>query len=312
MAGTSLAQTSNNKPNPHALFKTAYAWVETGDTFLEQSLHDNACDAYMDALAAYERIAREFPKWNPDVVNFRIQYCRNKIEHILTNQKTSTTKKQPGPAWTGMAWTNELLEILPETQEKDLKQTIQAARLREQAAEFEHALTLYEQALAMHSVNIAAAQGAGRCCMRLGQFQHSRKHLLAAFAANPDNLDTSLLLAELACAERDFTKALRVLENVFTKHPDHPQVRFLFGSAYMGLGQIGRAEEEWLKAAELDPAFSEAHYNLARLLLMRNPTNMAGAREHYLHSVKAGGERDKHLEQVFSLSDTAPAPTPAP
>jgi tetratricopeptide (TPR) repeat protein len=289
---------------PADLFRNAYAWVEAGDSFLGQSLADEAFESYLDALSGYERLAREHPQWNPDVVAFRIQYCRRQLERILSGRTEPLPEKPARDGWVGLQWSSSLLEDVPEARPTGFESSLKAAAAREKKGELEPALALYEQALNLNPASLAAAHGAGRCCLGLGLVKRGRDLLLAAFARDPDNVDTILLLASLACAERDFNRALRTLTPFAQQHPDHPRVRFLLGSAHMGLGHLDQAEAEWRKAVALDPRFSEAHYNLARLLLLQNPADLAGAREHYRLSLQAGGERDEHLEKLFTAAGT--------
>ncbi len=294
------AATSSKSSDPVDQFKAAYALVKIADNFLEQSFLDDACEAYMDALEAYERIARKHPKWNADVVSFRIKYCQDRLEKIFLGQAASFRAKSSKQKGTGLQGTSDLLERMPEVKPGDFKQTMKVAAAREKDGDFAAARLFYEDAMLLEPSNDDAVRGAARCCLSMGLIARGQDHLHALVSKAPDNPENILLLAEFACVERDFTKALRILAPAMTVHPENARLRFMVGMANMGLSRLDRAEEELLKAVELEPGLGVAHYNLARLLVMREPADITAAHKHYLASVQAGGEKDANLERLFS------------
>lgn len=299
-----VAEQSQQKPAE--IFQQAHAWLKTADSFFNQSMNNEAFEAYLDAFTQYTRLAKEHPKWHPDVIDFRINYCRRQLDRILSGSPRGTDDSPQDKEWVGIKWSSELLEQTPDVLPTGFEKTLKSAAVHEKTADFETALKLYEHALTLDKTSLAAAHGAARCCLELGQINRGREHLLTIFAHDPDNLDTLLLLASMACAERDYNRALRALAPALEQHGGNARLRFMLGSTQMAIGHLEIAEEELLKAIELDPKFSEAHYNLARLLLLRNPTDLIGAREHYERSLQTGGAPDQHLERLF----VAPAEQP--
>jgi Flp pilus assembly protein TadD len=71
-------------------------------------------------------------------------------------------------------------------------------------------------------------------------------------------------------------------------------------------GWIDGAQQELRRAVELDPAYADAHYNLAAFYLEEKPPAVELAKRHYFKAVELGVEKDPAMEKVFQSSKSKP------
>jgi Tfp pilus assembly protein PilF len=69
------------------------------------------------------------------------------------------------------------------------------------------------------------------------------------------------------------------------------------GVAYLGVGNLGRSRNAFEKALDQEPELTEAHFNLAQILLRLKKPDAEGARKHYLQALQKGASRDPELER---------------
>ena len=87
------------------------------------------------------------------------------------------------------------------------------------------------------------------------------------------------------------------------------------GTVHFALGQNREAEKEIRRALELKPDLKAAHYDLARLLVVVTPPDIAQARDHYQTAVKLGAAPDASFELLLKkmmASNTPPAVVKSP
>ena len=71
-------------------------------------------------------------------------------------------------------------------------------------------------------------------------------------------------------------------------------------------GWIYGAEQELRRAVELDPAYADAHYNLAVFYLQEKPPATELAKRHYFKAVELGVEKDLSMEKLFTSTKPKP------
>ena len=98
-------------------------------------------------------------------------------------------------------------------------------------------------------------------------------------------------------------------EQEVAEHPERASAHYNLGLAYTVSGRVKQAEESYMKALDIDPKLKEAHYNLARLLLARNPPDVPKAKDHYKKALLYGAKRDHALEDLLEHR-TTPGPSP--
>jgi len=68
---------------------------------------------------------------------------------------------------------------------------------------------------------------------------------------------------------KEFFDAKAIFQKLSSKRPDAPQPHHNMGLAYIGLGEIDKAEKEFEKAVDMAPSYIEPRIELVRLLLHR-------------------------------------------
>jgi len=79
--------------------KPAYQEMLTADRALESGDLPRALTAYQQALTLFERLRRERPDYKPAAIEYRMDYCRNRIAALLAEPSAQTTSPaEPKPA----------------------------------------------------------------------------------------------------------------------------------------------------------------------------------------------------------------------
>jgi Tfp pilus assembly protein PilF len=71
-------------------------------------------------------------------------------------------------------------------------------------------------------------------------------------------------------------------------------------------GWIDGAQQELRRAVELNPAYADAHYNLAVFYLQEKPTAIELAKRHYFKAIELGVEKDPSMEKLFGSTNSNP------
>ncbi len=85
-------------PHPHT---EAYVRLARADEAYARGRFADALQHYQQAVTAYRDLARAHPEWNPDIVEYRISFCRNRIETCrarIEREKQETASPAPSPA----------------------------------------------------------------------------------------------------------------------------------------------------------------------------------------------------------------------
>ena len=67
-----------------------YTKLEAADKAAKAKRTQEAIPLYRSALAVFESVQRRYPQWNPTLLNYRINYCRQMLEQL-----TSTPEVKP-------------------------------------------------------------------------------------------------------------------------------------------------------------------------------------------------------------------------
>ncbi|MBR5839231.1 MAG: hypothetical protein IKZ84_11875, partial [Victivallales bacterium] len=59
-----------------------YTKLESADKAAKAKRNQEAVPLYRSALAIFESVQRRYPQWNPTLLNYRINYCRQMIEQL--------------------------------------------------------------------------------------------------------------------------------------------------------------------------------------------------------------------------------------
>lgn len=211
---------------------------------------------YDSAAEMYDLLSREYPDWQPGVTQFRLNYCINQI-NALEGQTDG-----PPPVSVDEAIPEPALTSLPPRGPSRLED------IRSEAA----------------------------ALLRRGKTVEARTVLIRGFDIDPDDVGVRVLMGTLHCRNGDYENAMYLMRTLVDEHPELARAQLVLGAAYLGMGDIAGAAEHMNLAIDADPELGEAHYDLAQILLVSEPRDLAAAKRHYDLSVELGGRRDSVLE----------------
>ena len=257
----------NPKVQADLLFQEAYRTLTEADGARDQRRYDEALKLYHDAMAAYAQLTREHPKWQPEVVRFRLVYCNNQVEAMRNRLEAPGTiqPKNGSPVGPGD------VEPAPATNGKPQDKTAGLAEMKKTAAE------LIEQ----------------------GQADQAGQLLLKGLRLDPDNRSLRLMIGMARCRAGRFEDAIHLLEPMIDEQPNDAEAYLLLGTAYFGLGRNGKALGAVRQATELAPNMGEAHFNLARVLVSMDQPDPQLAGQHYRLAMQLGVPPDPELEALI-------------
>ena len=99
------------------------------------------------------------------------------------------------------------------------------------------------------------------------------------------------MLGVVQCRLGRFKDAVYLLEEL-AEEGDDVAVLLALAAAYFGTEQFQKAQSSLAAALRADPASSEAHYNMVRVLFAVKPFDVAKARHHYKKALTLGGAPD--------------------
>ncbi|HEV2067310.1 MAG TPA: tetratricopeptide repeat protein [Thermomicrobiales bacterium] len=151
----------------------------------------------------------------------------------------------------------------------------------------------------------------------LANFQDPSQDLIAeqqtVVAENPDDLEETLLLANLLGNSGRLSEAIPLFERAISLAPGDAEARVSFARALADGGMAADAELQFIRALELDPRHQAAHYYLAELYRMSTTPRTDEAIVHYRQATEIDpstliGERA--ATQLASLGGSTPTGSP--
>ncbi|MCX7846556.1 MAG: hypothetical protein N2595_00770, partial [bacterium] len=79
---TEASQTPFNNEQLQREYAGIYYLIKRGDAALQQGLHTEAKQHYGNALDRLLKIKEKAPTWQSDIVNYRIDYCRERLRSV--------------------------------------------------------------------------------------------------------------------------------------------------------------------------------------------------------------------------------------
>jgi len=169
--------------------------------------------------------------------------------------------------------------------------------------DWKSARAAYQEMVDAEPENAPALANLGAVEYQLKEYEAAIGHLERALVARPGLTQTWLTLGMVHYDRDDPLRALSAISRAVADKPDDPRARNHLAVAAKALGWLGAAEIELQRALDLDPAYAEAHFNLALIYLERRPPALELARRHYLRAVELGIPRDGLVEN--QLNDPA-------
>jgi tetratricopeptide (TPR) repeat protein len=158
----------------------------------------------------------------------------------------------------------------------------------------------------------------------LGKVQLQQKETAAAIVSLEKAVDLQPALSEAWMAlgmaydaDKAPMRAVSCLTRAVHENPADARTRNSLAVILKKAGWKDAAESELQKALDLDPRYSEAHFNLAVMYVDRRPPSLEMARRHYEAARSLGAEPDKDLEAQLAgteavVNDAPPAAAPKP
>lgn len=171
----------------------------------------------------------------------------------------------------------------------------------EQAGNTEAARWNYGKVLENEPENRLATQRLGLIAAELGDDREAISFLKRAFRLDPDNLDVLLPLGFALVRQTEPDLAVSMLSRAVALEPDNPHAHRCLGIACSTLGWYDAAEVQFRRTDQLNPQDAENAFNLAVLLVTRQPPRTEEAKTWYLKARKLGAAADPGLDQVFEL-----------
>lgn len=150
---------------------------------------DKAIRLYGSAIAAYEELVRRHPDFEPELLQFRIAYCRNQI---IALRREAASPQPPFPAAQHPApEAGQTLSRRPLT--PPVVQSIAFCR----SGQFERAIATLEAYLPLHTDDAVALMVMGTAQLGTGNQEEARRYLHLAIEADPGLAEAHYNLCQL-------------------------------------------------------------------------------------------------------------------
>ncbi|MCE9615132.1 MAG: tetratricopeptide repeat protein [Lentisphaerae bacterium] len=283
-----FAADAPRKPEPTiARFDVAHQFLRSGDEARDKGDTTTAIFFYDEAVKEYDALMAAFPDWEPAVTSFRSSYCRDERQKLKNKLAARAAATAPPPARTPPAAT--------------------AATPPSAGVSPGLPLDTATPTNAAPAPTLAILLPKARDLMRQGKSTEARDVLMQAIRLEPDDMTARFLVATVQCQLGNYEDALFVLETLNEERPNDVATLLALSAAFLGIGQPDRAAGFVRQALQVDPDSAEAHYNLARVLLVTKPPQPTEAEIHYERAIELGAAPDSDFKRLL-----ADAVVPAP
>jgi Tfp pilus assembly protein PilF len=135
-----------------------------------------------------------------------------------------------------------------------------------QASHWRDSRTLFERALAVTENNAGAHWLLGRELRESRLPEQAKSHLESAARLAPHFAEPELELGRLCADQRIDSEAIRHYSRALAIRPDHAVAHYYLGNAYVRVGDLSSAADEFAAVVRLTPGFPLARHKLALLL----------------------------------------------
>ena len=176
---------------------------------------------------------------------------------------------------------NEILEEEPDMEEA----LTQAARINEEAGNFERAIELYKELIKRRPNDISPLLGIASVYHRMGEYDKSLEHINLVLEKNPKMALPYSLKAMVYYYKKDFKKFDYYLKKALKINPDLDHAHYLMGLNFIRLGRILDAKKEFLKVEEKNKrGYIDLHFNLGVIYTLEG--KLERAKEEYRKEMK--------------------------
>ena len=164
----------------------------------------------------------------------------------------------------------------------------------------------YQRMLDVMPANVLGLVNLGVVEFSAGKTDKAEELLKKAVTIRLENPAAWLTLGIIYMDREQFDAALAALAQAALQDPRNPRTRNYLGVVIGRKGWIDGAQSELRRAVELDPSYSDAHYNLAVFYLEEKPPAVELARRHYYRAIELGAEKDPAIEKVLNSGAQKP------
>lgn len=175
-----------------------------------------------------------------------------------------------------------------------------------QAKDYSTARRAYERVLSLDPQNPMGLVNLGMVEFYAGDPAKSENLLKQAVRQRLETAPAWLTLGMIYMDQNRFPEALAALSQATLYDPDNARARNFLGVVIGRQGWIYGAQQELRRAVEINPAYADAHYNLAAFYLQEKPPAIELAKRHYFKAVELGVEKDASMEKLFQSSKPKP------
>lgn len=187
-----------------------------------------------------------------------------------------------------------------------LSEAIAEGNLAFEAKDYATARRAYERVLSLDSQNSLGLVNLGLVEFYSGDSAKSENLLKQAVRLRMETAPAWLTLGMIYMDQNRFREALAALSQATLLDPKNSRARNFLGVVIGREGWIDGAQQELRRAVELNPAYADAHYNLAVFYLQEKPAAIELAKRHYFKAVELGVEKDPSMEKLFRSTNSNP------
>lgn len=165
--------------------------------------------------------------------------------------------------------------------------------------DYARARRAYRKVLELAPDNLLGLVNLGVVEFTDGKIDAAEKLLRRAVQIRIENAPAWLTLGVIYMDRDQLDAALAALTQATLQDPRNPRARNFLGVVAGRKGWPDAAQDQLRKALEIDPNYSDAHYNLALSYLERKPPAIELARRHYQRALELGAQPDKDVEKML-------------
>ncbi|HEX3989381.1 MAG TPA: tetratricopeptide repeat protein [Verrucomicrobiae bacterium] len=132
-----------------------------------------------------------------------------------------------------------------------------------------------------------------------GNLSECEKNVTRALELDKDDSASLYLMGILRYRQEKLDEGLDALSRSAQLNTTNPSTQFYLGCVLADKGMRPAAETAFRKALQLEPNYSDAHFNLALVYATEKPPSTALARWHYKRALSLGHERNPKLEAIL-------------
>ncbi len=165
--------------------------------------------------------------------------------------------------------------------------------------DYERARKAYKKVLGFAPDSLLGLINLGVVEYKTGNFAEAEPLLKKAVRIKLESSPAWLTLGIMYMDQNRLDEALAALSQATLYEPRNARARNYLGVVVGRKGWVDGAQAELRKAVEIDPNYSDAHYNLALFYLENKPPSYELARRHYYRAVELGAEPDPEMEKTL-------------